>query len=149
MPEQTTLTEYDRRQRTILRIGAIYDAGFGVPIFFAPNFLFNILRIPQVSPDGQVWLALDGIFLIILGVIYWIMSGNPSRYLALIGVILLGKVASIAFYLTCVFVYGQPRTFLLFAALDAVMAALHFWALGPNGVDRIKAALQPLPVAAV
>lgn len=148
MPVQPTLTAVDRRQRLILRIGAIYDAGFGIPILLAPAPLFSLMNIPLPSDTGRIWLALCGIFLIILGIIYWIMSGDPSRYLALVGVILLGKVGSIAFYLTYVLAFGQSRTFLLFAALDAVMFALHLWGLGPNGVDRVKKALQPLPVPA-
>lgn len=140
------LTAADRRQRTILRIGSIYDGGFGVPILLIPATLAGMLNLPL--PDvGMIWLRLDGIFLIILGIIYWIMSGNPSRYLAIVGVILLGKVASIIFYLTFVFAFGQSKTFIGFAALDAVMFGLHYWALGPGGLGRIKAAMQPAPLA--
>lgn len=140
------LTAADRRQRTILRIGAIYDGGFGVPILLIPATLAGMLNLPL--PDvGMIWLRLDGIFLIILGIIYWIMSGNPSRYLAIVGVILLGKVSSIIFYLTFVFAFGQSKTFIGFAFLDAVMFGLHYWALGPNGLGRIKAALQPAPLS--
>ena len=131
----------NRRQQLILRIGSVYDSSFGIPILFAPALLMNTMGLPMPS-IGEIWLRLDGIFLIILGIIYWIMAGDPQRYLALVGVILLGKVVSIVFYLTYV-ALGESKMLVLFAALDAVMFALHLWALGPHPMQRLRDALKP------
>lgn len=146
MTVDASIATANRRQRAILRIGAVYDAGFGVPILAVPALLMNTMALPMPN-IGEIWLRLDGIFLIILGIIYWIMSGDPQRYLAMVGVILLGKVTSIIFYLTYVFAFGESKTLVLFASLDAVMFALHYWALGPSGFRRIRDALQPAPVS--
>mgnify|MGYP006153376195 CR=1 FL=1 len=85
---------------------------------------------------------LDGIFLIIVALIYLVMSQNPARYLGIIPVILLGKAASVIFYSAYVFLGGQSKSFLIFAGLDFIMFWLHLWALGPNGLARIRAALD-------
>ena len=137
----------DQRQRTILRIGTVYDAGFGLPLLTVPALLTSLLNLPMPAV-GVIWMRLLGVCLVILGIIYWIMSGDPQRYLALVGVILLGKAFSIVFYLTYVFVFHESTTFVLFAVLDAIMFALHWWALGPGGVGRIRAAMQPVQIAA-
>lgn len=141
-PEPLTVAE--RRQRTILRVGAVYDAGFGVPLLFIPAIIMNALALPL--PDvGRIWLQLDGIFLIVVGLIYWIMSQDPGRYLGIMAVILAGKAGSISFYVAFVVIQHVSKTFLLFAALDAVMFALHWWALGPGGIARINAAMRAAP----
>jgi hypothetical protein len=137
----------DRRQRLILRIGAVYDAGFGVPVLLAPALLTNLLSLPLPTVGG-IWLRLDGIFLIVVGTIYWIMSQDPARYLGILAVILAGKIGSIIFYLYYVLVLHDSNMFLLFAALDAVMFALHAWALGPGGFARVREAMRPVPIVA-
>jgi hypothetical protein len=133
---------YDRRQRVILRIGAVYDAGFGVPLFFIPAMLTALLRVPMPDGPSAIWIQLDGIFLMVVGAIYWIMSQNPSRYLGIVLVILLGKAGSIAFYLYNVFALGASKSFILFAALDTIMFFLHLWALGPRGFVRLRESLR-------
>jgi len=146
-PFPSALTTADRRQRMILRIGAIYDAGFGVPLLFVPAMICTALALP-LPGAGMIWLRLDGIFLVVVGSIYWIMSQNPARYLGIMAVILGGKVASIAFYCIYVIARHESKTFLLFAALDAVMFGLHVWALGPGGLARIRESMRPAESAA-
>ncbi len=146
MTQALPLSRYDQRQRKILRIGAVYDAGFGVPLLFVPAVLTTAMSLPFPNP-GDIWLRLDGIFLIILGLIYWIMSEDPARYLGILGVILIGKIGSIVFYLYYVLALHETKTFILFAALDGVMFGLHYWALGPGGIGRIRDAVRPAPVA--
>lgn len=136
------MTVWDHRQRVLLRIGAVYDGGMGVPLLFLPAATTTLFALPMPVP-GEIWLRLDGIFLIIVALIYLVMSQNPARYLGIIPVILLGKAASVIFYTTYVFLGGQSKSFLIFAGLDFIMFFLHLWALGPNGMARIRAALQP------
>jgi hypothetical protein len=139
---EITPSPYDRRQRVILRIGAIYDAGFGVPLLWIPATLTSMLHVPMPDGPASIWIQLDGIFLIVVGAIYWIMSQNPTRYLGIMLVILLGKAGSIAFYLYHVLALHQSKMFLLFAALDTVMFFLHLWALGPRGFVRLRGSLR-------
>jgi hypothetical protein len=140
------LSTSNHRQRIVLRVGAVYDAGFGVPMLAVPAMATELLKLP--APDPQViWIRLLGICLISLGLIYYVMSRNPERYLGIIPVILLGKAASVVFYLTYVFAYGASRTFILFAVLDVIMFSLHVWALGPGGSARVREALKVAPLA--
>lgn len=142
MTTPAALALSNRRQRTILRIGSVYDASFGVGLFCIPALLTSVMALPD--PDvGGIWLRLDGIFLMVLGVVYWIMSQDPQRYLGIMAMILPAKIASIIFYLTYVFAFHASRTFILFSVLDAGMFALHWWALGPGGIARIREALKP------
>jgi hypothetical protein len=137
----------DHRQRILLRIGAAYDGGFGVPMLCTPVFATGLLSLPMPDP-GAIWLRLDGIFLIVVALIYLAMSQNPARYLGIMPVILLGKAGSVVFYSVYVFAAGAAPMFLLFVLLDFIMFWLHLWALGPGGFARIKAALQPAQMTA-
>jgi hypothetical protein len=137
----------NRRQRAILRIGSVYDGGFGVALFLMPATITSMLALPD--PDvGGIWLRLDGIFLMVLCAVYWIMSQDPQRYLGIMAMILPAKLLSIVFYLTYVFAFQASKTFCLFAVLDAVMFSLHWWALGPGGIARIRDALKPAALSA-
>ena len=142
MSYPSVMTAWNHRQRVLLRIGAAYDGGMGVPLLFLPAATTKLFALPMPVP-GEIWLRLDGIFLIIVALIYLVMSQDPARYLGIIPVVLLGKAASVVFYCTYVFLGGQSRSFLIFAGLDFVMFFLHLWAIGPNGWARVKAALQP------
>lgn len=139
------LSQSNHRQRVVLRIGAVYDAGFGVLMLAVPVLATGMLRVPMPDP-GAIWIRLLGICLISLGLIYWIMSRNPARYLGIVAVILFGKAVSVAFYTIGVFVYDQARMFLLFALLDVIMFILHSWALGPGGFARIRESMEPARV---
>ena len=142
MAYPSVMTRNDHRQRILLRIGAVYDGGMGVPLLCIPAMTTALFKLPMPVP-GEIWLRLDGIFLIIVALIYLVMSMDPARYLGIIPVILLGKAGSVVFYTTYVFLGGQSKSFLIFAGLDFVMFWLHLWALGPGGWERVKAALQP------
>lgn len=142
MSYPSVITPIDHRQRVLLRIGALYDGGFGVPLLIIPAFMTSLLALPMPNP-GEIWLRLDGIFLIVVALIYLVMAQDPARYLGIMPVILLGKAGSVVFYVSYVMIGHESKTFLIFAALDFVMFWLHLWALGPNGFDRIKAALRP------
>lgn len=148
MAYPSVLSPLDHRQRVLLRIGAAYDGGFGIPLLCIPAATTALLSLPMPVP-GEIWLRLDGIFLIVVALIYLVMSQDPARYLGIIPVVLLGKAGSVVFYVSYVMFGHQSRAFLIFAALDFVMFWLHLWALGPNGYDRVRAALRPAQPAPV
>ena len=142
MTSPAVLARSNKRQRTVLRVGGVYDAGFGVALLAVPGLLTSVMALPMPT-IGAIWLRLDGIFLIVVGMIYWVMAQDPARYLGIMAMIFTAKAGSIIFYLTYVFAFGESRTFILFAVLDAMMFALHAWAIGPNAVSRILEALRP------
>ena len=132
---------YDRWQRTFLSIGALYDGFFGVLVYFAPLWTTTFFKL--VVPDAGVdtiWLQLDGIFLIIMALLYLVAARDPDRYLGIVLVCILGKIWSVGFYSYYCFVLGAPKPFMIFAGLDFVFFFLHIWALGPDRWRRTKMA---------
>jgi hypothetical protein len=142
MTSPAVLARSNKRQRTVLRVGGVYDASFGVALLVAPAFLTGLMALPMPT-IGAIWIRLDGIFLIVVGMIYWVMAQDPARYLGIMAMIFTAKAGSIIFYLTYVFAFGESKTFILFAVLDAMMFALHRWAIGPEWISRIMEALKP------
>ncbi len=137
-----TLSKWDARQRVLLYIGAAYDGGFGIPLLFIPAWTTGMLNVEM--PDvGVLWIRLDGIFLIVMALIYLVTARDPARYLGNVGIALFGKVVSVVFYSTYVFALGASKTWLVIAIADAVLGYLHYWALGPQGLKRIRASLTP------
>ena len=137
-----TLSVWDARQRVILYVGAVYAGSFGVLMLFVPAWATGLLGLPFPDP-GTIWLRLDGIFLLVMAMIYLVTARDPARYLGNVGVALIGKAASIVFYFAYVFIGHESKVFIVFAVADIVMFYLHYWALGPRGLKRFKSALQP------
>jgi len=82
------------------------------------------LPVPPIHAD------LNAIFLIAVGIGYWLPYRDPIRYrgyLWIMGPLLKGAGAA-AFLLDYAF-RGSPASFLLFAASDGALAALTLWAL--------------------
>ena len=140
-PVPNILSRGGRRQRTILHIGVVYDGGFGIPMFFFPVWSTGLLGLPQ--PEVPIWLRLDGIFLIVMALIYVVTARDPERYLGNVLVAIFGKIVSVFFYMSYVLFFQGAIFLAVLAFLDAVMCCLHIWAIGPDKGDKIRAALQP------
>lgn len=140
-PVPNILSRWGRRQRAILHIGVVYDGGFGIPMFFFPVWSTGLLGLPQ--PGVPMWLRLDGIFLIIMALIYIVTARDPERYLGNVLVAIFGKVVSVLFYMTYVLFFEGAIFLAVLSFLDAVMCALHIWAIGPDKGAKIRAALEP------
>jgi hypothetical protein len=129
--------------------GSLYDGSFGVAMLLFPRAACALFGLPFPTV-GEIWLRLDGIFLLVMAALYVLTARDPARYLGIVAVCLAGKLVSIAFYCTYVFALGEAKIFLMFAALDFVFLCGHAWALGPNGGQRLIDAFRParLPVLA-
>jgi hypothetical protein len=148
-PDPYVLGPWDRRQRGWMLAGSLYDGSFGVLMLAIPKAACALFGLPY-PVIGEIWLRLDGIFLLVMAALYVLTARDPGRYLGIVAVCLAGKVVSIAFYCTYVFGFGEAKIFLMFAALDFVFLCGHAWALGPNGGQRLIDAFRParLPVVA-
>jgi hypothetical protein len=131
-----------RWQRRFLLFGAFYDAMFGVLLYFFPIYATTFFHL-IVPPDGvgDLWLRLDGIFLIIVPLFYLLAAADPSRYLGIVVVCVFGKVWSVGFYVRYVFWLGAPPMYLTYAILDIIFFFLHIWALGPDRMRRVRNSL--------
>lgn len=139
---QREVNYYNRWQRFFLLIGAFYDSFFGVTLYFAPYWTTTFFHL-IVPPPGEkvLWLLLDGIFLIIMGMLYVVAARDPARYMGIVLVCVVGKIWSVGFYVYHVW-HGAPPMYLSFAGLDFVFFFLHIWALGPDRKARVKDALK-------
>jgi hypothetical protein len=140
---------WDKRQRGVLLIGMAFDGVFGLLVMLTPfsslarSLLdwFGLLPMPRV-----VWFELCGIFLLIMAFIYWMSARDVNRYRGNVVVAIIGKIASVPFYLTWVFYLNGPTNLKYIAVADAVMCALHIWAIGPHRGARVRAALRTATV---
>jgi hypothetical protein len=139
---------WGRRQRGWMLAGAVYDGSFGVLMLAIPRQACAVFGLP-FPVVGEIWLRLDGIFLLVMASLYILTARDPARYLGIVAICIAGKVVSIVFYSVYVLAFGAEKIFLMFAALDLVFLAGHVWALGPDGAQRLRDAFRParLPAA--
>ena len=85
-------------------------------------------------PVPEIHAKLNGIFLLVIGAGYYLPWREPDRYRAylwLMGPILKG--AGAAMFLADYALNGSPKSFLLFAASDGILAAWTLAALALTG----------------
>ncbi|MCA1563208.1 MAG: hypothetical protein LC804_24140 [Acidobacteria bacterium] len=117
-----------RRLSLIAAISGLYDSVVGAFLLLAPDRLAQWFGVPLPSP--AIFVTLNGVFLIAVGVGYLQPWRDPLRYrgyLWVMGPLLKGAGAA-AFaidYLT----RGSPASFLLFALSDGVLAVITLAAL--------------------
>ena len=112
----------------IAAVSGIYDACVGVMMLLGRPLLSRLFDVPL--PQPAIHADLNGIFLLAVAFGYLIPFRDPQRgraYLWIMGPLLKGGGA-LAFVLDFV-VRHSPRSFLLFAASDGVLAAVTLWAL--------------------
>lgn len=106
----------------------IYDLSIGVVLLVGREWLARTFGVP--SPQPPIFVELNSVFLIAVGVGYLLPYARPDRYrgyLWVMGPLLKGggAVAFVADH----YAHGSPRTFLLFAASDGLVALLTLWVL--------------------
>jgi hypothetical protein len=119
------------RLRTLSLVAAVsglYDLIVGASLLLLTPQLAAWFGTPLPVPP--IHADLNAIFLIAVGVGYWLPYRQPVRYrgyLWVMGPLLKGAGAA-AFLLDYAF-RGSPATFLLFAASDGILALVTLWAL--------------------
>jgi hypothetical protein len=112
----------------IAAISGLYDGVVGALLLFVPDYLASLFGVPPASP--RIFSDLNGLFLLSVGFGYYLPWRDPSRYrgyLWVMGPFLKGAGATL-FLLDYTF-RGSPKSFLLFAASDGVLAILTLYAL--------------------
>jgi hypothetical protein len=112
----------------IAGISGLYDGVVGALLLCAPAWLAGAFGVPAASP--RIFSDLNGLFLLAVGVGYYLPWRDPARYrgyLWVMGPFLKG--AGAATFLIDHFLRGSPRSFLLFAASDGLLAAVTLFAL--------------------
>jgi hypothetical protein len=112
----------------IAGISGLYDGVVGALLLCAPTWLAGAFGVPAASP--RIFSDLNGLFLLAVGVGYYLPWRDPARYrgyLWVMGPFLKG--AGAVTFLIDHFLRGSPRSFLLFAASDGLLAAVTLFAL--------------------
>jgi hypothetical protein len=106
----------------VAAISGLYDIVVGASLLlFTAQMAAAFGSPPPVPP---IFADLNAIFLLAIGVGYWLPYRDPARYSAYLWVMgpLLKGAGALAFALDYFF-RGSPKTFLLFAASDGTLAA--------------------------
>ena len=111
--------------------GAVYDAAFGLPILFFPAPLARVLGI--VLPRTEVYLRLNGIFLLILALFYLVTALDPDRHPGNVIVVILGRAMGGIFFCGYALGFDGGPVFLLLGSADLGFALIHTWARGRKG----------------
>ena len=113
--------------KAIAAISLIYDLTAGIALLAFPQVLPDWLGIPL--PEPSIFLKLNGLFLIAVAAGYALPYREPERYRAYLWVFGVGLKSAGAAAFGIDGVSGGPAAMWLFAAGDAVMAALSLIAL--------------------
>ena len=105
----------------IAAFSGLYDFLVGAFLLLAPGQTAALFGVPPAHP--RIFSDLNAIFLMAVGIGYALPWRDPVRYrgyLWVMGPILKG--AGAAAFLLDYFLRGSPKSFLLFAASDGVLA---------------------------
>lgn len=113
---------------TVALISGLYDIVVGAFLLLAADHLASLFGLPPASP--RIFSDLNAIFLLSVGAGYYLPWRDPVRYRGYMWVMgpLLKGAGAAAFLLDYSF-RGSPRSFLLFAASDGLLAILTLAAL--------------------
>jgi hypothetical protein len=112
----------------IAAISGLYDGIVGALLLSAPAWLAATFGVPPASP--RIFSDLNGLFLLAVGAGYYLPWRQPDKYRSYLWV--MGpclKGAGAALFVLDYALRDSPRSFLLFAASDGVLAALTLYAL--------------------
>ena len=118
--------------KTVSAVSGVYDLVVGAVLFLFTAQMAATFGV--AAPVPEIHAKLNGIFLLVIGAGYYLPWREPDRYRAylwLMGPVLKG--AGAAMFLADYFLNGSPKSFLLFAASDGVLAAWTLAALTGGG----------------
>jgi uncharacterized protein YjeT (DUF2065 family) len=103
--------------------GGIYDIFFGLFILFIPRILAKIIALDM--PAEEVYLRLNGLFLIIIGTLYIVYWFKPEKNIILVKIAIGARLSGVLFFFAAYFLYGYPFTFLLLGIADGTWGIIH------------------------
>ncbi|HSK11484.1 MAG TPA: hypothetical protein VK911_18005 [Vicinamibacterales bacterium] len=115
--------------RAVAAISGVYDVLLGLALLFGRPLLMAAFALPAPSPP--IHADLNGLFLVAVGLGYWLPWRDPGRYRGYLWVMGPGlKGAGAALFLIDHLVRSSPSSYLVFAATDGILAGLTWWGLG-------------------
>ena len=105
-------------------LGAAYDWFFGLMILFFPSILAKIIQLEM--PAQEIYLRLNGLFLVIIGVFYSLFWFNASRFKEIVYITIAARFTGFIFFFSAWALFAHPFTFLLLGMGDGFWAVLHF-----------------------
>jgi hypothetical protein len=119
----------------IAGISGLYDGVVGALLLCAPAWLAGAFGVPPASP--RIFSDLNGLFLLAVGGGYYLPWRDPARYRGYLWVMgpFLKGAGALTFVLDY-FLRGSPRSFLLFAASDGLLAVMTLYALMASPTTR-------------
>ena len=114
--------------RAIAAVSGVYDGVVGLFLLLAADRFASLFGVAPAQPP--IFSDLNGLFLLAVGAGYYWPYRDPAGarwYLWVMGPMLKG--AGAVTFLADYFLRGSPRSFLLFAASDGLLAAVTLYAL--------------------
>ena len=110
-----------------LFVFALYLFGLGVFLLLFPNLLLRFFGLP---PTNEVWIRINGMFIICLA-FYYVQAARHGLT-SFIRWTVWARVAVIFYLTTFVTLLGAPKALLLFGLVDLLSAAWTFIALSSD-----------------
>jgi hypothetical protein len=112
----------------VAAVSGVYDVAVGLTLLVAPAAMASAFGV--APPEPAIFGTLNGLFLLAVGVGYWLPYRDPESYRGYLWVMgpLLKGTGALAFVIDRL-VRHSPASFLLFAASDGALALVTLWAL--------------------
>jgi hypothetical protein len=104
-----------------LFVFGIYACGLGLILLLVPNL---ILRVFGVPPTNEVWIRINGMFLLCLS-FYYVQTAR-NELTSFIRWTVLARVAVIFYFAAFILFASAPRALLLFGLID-LLSAIWTW----------------------
>ena len=119
-----------RSARSLLVFG-IYVAALGVLLLLFPNLLLRIFGVP---PTNEIWIRVNGMFVICFA--YYYIQTARHGLTDFIRWTVWGRAAVIIYFVAFVLLAGAPKALLLFGVIDLVSATWTFMALQTDAARK-------------
>lgn len=126
-------------------VGGLVDLGFGVAILTAQERLAPLFGI--TLPVPRVYIDLNGLLLIGLGLIYFLVFANPRRFAPVAVVATLLRFAGMALFAAGLYSGRAEPFFANVARTDAGLALVHAFLLHKAAGSLVSALVRPYPGA--
>lgn len=104
-----------------LLVFAIYLCGLGLILLLVPNLILKLFGVP---PTNEVWIRINGMFLLCLS-FYYIQAAR-SELTNFIRWTVWTRIAVIFYFIAFVVFVSAPKALLLFGLID-LLAAIWTW----------------------
>lgn len=122
-------------------LGGLWDLSFGIGILVAQDRLAPLLGITLPAP--RVYVDLNGLLLIALAIVYFLVFSNPRRFAPVAVVATLLRYAGAALFTAELFLGRAEPTFGMIAKADAVFALVHTFLLHKAAGSLVAALVRP------